>query len=212
MGLEWWQLFYRSRAEWKRAYETSVAQAFGVPVHSGRFSVEEGIEGWRERRRSFVHRLEFHLPELDWALLDAALKHETPDEGMTVAQGKLGKRLGYSQSTVSRRLAPAVNAGLLKSEIRSRKGRFAVTAGPGRTSNRYRLDTARIALLLKTAKTKAKDVVSSTLRPKGSWGPREWRAWGEKLMAESPDRVRHGLSPPATGSGSVWETGTRIRP
>jgi DNA-binding transcriptional ArsR family regulator len=164
MGLEWWQLFYRSESEYKRAYEASAAQAFGVPLHSGRFSVGEGIESWRERRRSFVHRLESHLPDFDWELLDAALNYETPDEGMTVAQGKLGKQFGYSQSTVSRRLVPAVEAGLLKSEVRSRKGRFAVTAGPGRTSNRYRLDTNRIALLLKAVKAKAKQVGVRALR------------------------------------------------
>jgi DNA-binding transcriptional ArsR family regulator len=112
----------------------------------------------------FVHRLESHLPDFDWELLDAVLNYETLDEGMTVAQGKLGKQLGYSQSSVSRRLAPAVEAGLLKSEARSRKGRFAVTAGPGRTSNRYRLDTNRIALLLKAVKTKAKEVGARALR------------------------------------------------
>jgi DNA-binding transcriptional ArsR family regulator len=164
MGLEWWQLFYSSKGEWKRAYEASVAQVFGVPVHSGRFSVGEDIESWRERRRSYARRLESHLPDFDWKLLDAALSNETPAEGMTVAQGKLGKQFGYSQSTVSRRLAPAVEVGLLKSEARSRKGRFAVTAGPGRTSNRYRLDTNRIALLLKAVKTKAKDVAARALR------------------------------------------------
>ncbi|HEY8776577.1 MAG TPA: hypothetical protein VIM33_08890 [Gaiellaceae bacterium] len=164
MGLEWWQLFYCSKAEHKRAYAAEAAQAFGVPVHSGRFSVGEGIESWRGRRRSFAHQLESHLPDFDWELLDAALNYETPDEGMTVAQGKLGKQFGYSQSTVSRRLAPAVEAGLLKSEARSRKGKFAVTAGPGRTSNRYRLDTNRIALLLKAVKTKAKDVAARALR------------------------------------------------
>jgi DNA-binding transcriptional ArsR family regulator len=166
MGLEWWQLFYRSAFEYKRAYEASAAQACGAPVHSGRFCVGEGIESWRERRRSYAHRLESHLPDFDWELLDAALNYETPDEGMTVAQGKLGKQFGYSQSTVSRRLAPAVETGLLKSEARSRKGRFAVTAGPGRTSNRYRLDTARIALLLKAVKTKAKEVAARALQPK----------------------------------------------
>jgi DNA-binding transcriptional ArsR family regulator len=164
MDLEWWQLFYRSEFEYKRAHEALTAQVFGVPVHSGRFSVEKGIEGWRERRRSFAHRLKSHLPDLDWQLLDTALSYETPDEGITVAQGKLGAQLGYTQSTASRRLAPAVEAGLLKSEARSRKGRFAVTAGPGRTSNRYRLDTNRIALLLKAVKTKAKEVGARTLR------------------------------------------------
>ena len=133
-------------------------------MHSGRFSVGEGIESWRERRRSFVHRLESQLPDFDWELLDAALNYETPDEGMTVAQGKLGKQFGYSQSTASRRLSRFVEAGLLKSEARSRNGRFAVTAGPGRTSNRYQLDTARIALLLKMAKTKAKQVGARALR------------------------------------------------
>jgi DNA-binding transcriptional ArsR family regulator len=201
MGLEWWQLFYRSEAEYKRAYFASLRLHFPDAVHSGALSVEKAtkwLADWRERRRSFVHRLEAQLPDLDWRMLDAALSYESPAEGMTMAQGRLGAEFGVDQSTVSRHLTPFVEAGVLKSESRSRKGYFAKQAGPGRTSNSYRLDTGRIALLLKAAKTRVKEVTSRTLRrAMGVWGPREWREWGEKLMAESPDRVRHGLSPPA---------------
>jgi DNA-binding transcriptional ArsR family regulator len=205
MGLEWWQLFYWSNAELKRSHDAEVKLHFPDAVHSGALSVERAtkwLADWRERRRSFAHRLRTQLPDLDWRLLDAALSYESPAEGMTVAQGRLGAEFGVDQSTVSRHLAPFVEAGVLKSEARSRKGYFAKQAGPGRTSNSYRLDTFAIALILKAALTKAKDVVTRTLWPRGSWGPQEWRAWGEKLMAESPDRVRHGLSPPDTKAES----------
>jgi DNA-binding transcriptional ArsR family regulator len=200
MGLEWWQLFYWSNAELKRSHDALVKLHFPDAVHSGALSVEKAakwLADWRERRRSFAHRLRMQLPDLDWELLDAALSYESPAEGMTMAQGRLGAEFGVDQSTVSRHLTPFVEAGVLKSETRSRKGYFAKQAGPGRTSNSYRLDTGRIALLLKAVRAKAKDITARTKRrAMGSWGPQEWSEWGEKLMAESPDRVRHGLSPP----------------
>jgi len=200
MGLEWWQLFYWSKAEYKRAYAASHKQHFGTPLHSGAKGVEEAtkwLADWRERRRSFADRLQAQLPDLDSKLLDAALSYESPPEGMTVAQGRLRAECGVDQSTVSRHLASFVEAGVLKSESRSRKGYFAKQAGPGRTSNSYRLDTGRIALLLKAAKAKVKEITTRPLRrAMSAWGPQEWREWGERLMAESPDRVRHGLSPP----------------